>query len=116
MVKTYQSERGSQTSLATQVSIQSQAEQVNSMMEDAMLDSHTEDNETEEEVKTDSNAEEVLENTDEFSFPDDCNRPPAKPSSDDEEDFCILGEDPGTGIIVINLIMRKSWTWRLSKL
>jgi hypothetical protein len=69
-------------------------------MEDAMQDSHTEENEPEEDVKAPSAAEEMLENTEEFSFPDDCNRPPAKPSSDDEEDFCILGEDPGTGIIV----------------
>lgn len=96
-----QSERGSQTSLATQVSIQSQAEQVNSLMEDAMQDSHTDDKEPEEDLEASSAAaEELLENTEEFSFPDDCNRPPAKPSSDDEEGFCILGEDPGSGIIV----------------
>ena len=65
-----------------------------------MQDSHTEENEPEEDVKAPIAAEELLENTEAFSFPDDCNRPPAKPSSDDEEDFCILGEDPGTGIIV----------------
>jgi len=73
------------------------------MMEDAMQDSHTEESEVEEELKTPSAIEEDLENTQEFSFPDDCNRPPVKPSSDDEEEFCILGDDPGTGIIVINI-------------
>jgi hypothetical protein len=74
---------------------------VNSLMEDAMQDSHTEEKEPEEDVNAPSTAaEELLENTEEFSFPDDCNRPPAKPSSDDEEGFCILGEDPGSGIIV----------------
>jgi hypothetical protein len=52
-----------------------------------MQDSHTEENEPEEDVKAPSAAKELLENTEEFSFPDDCNRPPAKPSSDDERGF-----------------------------
>ncbi|XP_059486897.1 autophagy-related protein 2 homolog A [Neocloeon triangulifer] len=95
-----QSERGSQSSLSTQ----SQTDQVNSMMEDAMQDSHTEEHhiEEDEEAKTPSATAEDLENTEEFSFPDDNNRPHVKPSSDDEEEFCILGEDPGTGIIPLH--------------
>ncbi|CAB3388360.1 Hypothetical predicted protein [Cloeon dipterum] len=82
-----QSDRGSQTSLSTQ------ADQVNTLMEEAMQDNHADEHQLKEDEAKSENA--ALDNfgvTEEYSVEN--SRLPS-----DEEDFCILGEDPGTGII-----------------